>query len=178
MRWIAPTEKDAETTALEKHLWDAADHLRANSGLTSQQYAMPILGLIFLRFAEARFTDLRAKLEAKGASSRQGSQVDNPSAYHAQGVVFLDPKARFDHLLTLPQGEDARAAVNSAMHLVSSTTRNLQRCCPRFATYSIGEFSCGIGRHPMPQRRLRTRRQWRRDVGEKFPGILCIAIAG
>ena len=131
MRWIAPSEKDAATTALEKRLWDAADHLRANSGLTSQQYAMPILGLIFLRFAEARFTDLRAKLEAKGASSRQGSQVDNPSAYHAQGVVFLDPKARYDHLLTLPQGEDAGAAVNAAMRLVEQHNAQLAGVLPK-----------------------------------------------
>lgn len=131
MRWIAPSEKDAATTALEKRLWDAADHLRANSGLTSQQYAMPILGLIFLRFAEARFTDLRAKLEAKGASSRQGSQVDNPSAYHAQGVVFLDPKARYDYLLTLPQGEDAGAAVNAAMRLVEQHNAQLAGVLPK-----------------------------------------------
>ena len=131
MRWIAPSEKDAATTALEKRLWDAADHLRANSGLTSQQYAMPILGLIFLRFAEARFTDLRAKLEVKGASSRQGSQVDNPSAYHAQGVVFLDPKARYDHLLTLPQGEDAGAAVNAAMRLVEQHNPQLAGGLPK-----------------------------------------------
>ncbi len=131
MRWIAPTEKDSATSALEKRLWDAADHLRANSGLTGQQYAMPILGLIFLRFAEARFTDLRAKLKAKGASSRQGSQVDNPSAYHAQGVVFLDPKARYDYLLTLPQGKDAGAAVNSAMRLVEQHNEQLAGVLPK-----------------------------------------------
>ena len=131
MRWIAPSEKDEATTTLEKRLWDAANHLRANSGLTSQQYAMPILGLIFLRFAEARFTDLRAKIEAKGASSRQGSQVDNPSAYHAQGVVFLDPKARYDYLLTLPQGEDAGAAVNAAMRLVEQHNEQLAGVLPK-----------------------------------------------
>ena len=131
MRWIAPPEKDTATTALEKRLWETTDPVRANSGLTSQQYAMPILGLIFLRFAEARFTDLRAKLEAKGASSRQGSQVDNPSAYHAQGVVFLDPKARYDHLLTLPQGEDAGAAVNAAMRLVEQHNAQLAGVLPK-----------------------------------------------
>ncbi len=131
MRWIAPTEKDTSSTALEKRLWDAADHLRANSGLTSQQYAMPILGLIFLRFAEARFTDLRANLEAKGASPRLGSRVDDPTAYHAEGVVFLDPKARFDYLLTLPQGADAGAAVNAAMRLVEHHNEQLAGVLPK-----------------------------------------------
>jgi type I restriction enzyme M protein len=131
MRWIAPTEKDTATTALEKRLWDAADHLRANSGLTSQQYALPILGLIFLRFAEARFADLRAKLEAKGASSRMGNRADDPSAYHAEGVIYLDPKARYEHLLTLPQGADAGAAVNAAMRLVEQHNAQLAGVLPK-----------------------------------------------
>jgi len=131
MHWIAPSEKDIDTTTLEKRLWETADHLRANSGLTSQQYAMPILGLIFLRFAEARFTDLRAKLEAKGASSRQGSRVEDPTAYQAQGVVYLDPKARYEYLLTLPQGADAGAAVNAAMRLVEKHNEQLAGVLPK-----------------------------------------------
>jgi hypothetical protein len=51
MRWIAPSEKDNATATLEKRLWDAADQFRANSGLKSQEYSAPVLGLIFLRFA-------------------------------------------------------------------------------------------------------------------------------
>jgi hypothetical protein len=51
MQWIASAAKDAATVTLEKRLWDAADQLRANSGLTSAQYGQPVLGLIFLRFA-------------------------------------------------------------------------------------------------------------------------------
>ena len=53
MRWVAPSERDAGTDTLEKRLWDAADELRANSGLNASQYSQPVLGLIFLRFAEA-----------------------------------------------------------------------------------------------------------------------------
>ena len=55
MLWIAPSEKDADNAVLEKRLWDAADQFRANSGLKAQEYSGPILGLIFLRFAEVRF---------------------------------------------------------------------------------------------------------------------------
>ena len=51
MIWIAPSEKDAGNAALEKRLWDAADQFRANSGLKSQEYSAPVLGLFFLRFA-------------------------------------------------------------------------------------------------------------------------------
>ena len=46
MHWIAPTEKDAASTSLEKRLWDAADQFRANSGLKAQEYSGPIQGLI------------------------------------------------------------------------------------------------------------------------------------
>ncbi len=62
MHWIALAEKDAATSLLEKRLWDAADQFRANSGLKAQEYSGPILGLIFLRFAEVRFAAQRAKL--------------------------------------------------------------------------------------------------------------------
>ena len=63
MLWIAPPEKDTGTETLESRLWAAADQLRANSGLTSAQYSQPVLGLIFLRFAEVRYLAQRALLE-------------------------------------------------------------------------------------------------------------------
>ena len=85
MIWIAPSEKDADNAALEKRLWDAADQFRANSGLKAQEYSAPVLGLIFLRFAEVRFSAQRARLEKAGASSRRCSRVDDPTAYNAEG---------------------------------------------------------------------------------------------
>ena len=81
MHWIATSKKDTDNAALEKNLWDAADQFRANSGLKPQEYSGPILGLIFLRFAEMRFAGQRTKLEKAGASSRRGSRVDEPAAY-------------------------------------------------------------------------------------------------
>ena len=73
MRWIAPTEKDLASTTLEKRLWDAADQFRANSGLKPQEYSGPILGLIFLRFAEVRYAAQRAKLEQAWAKKSRGA---------------------------------------------------------------------------------------------------------
>ena len=61
---ITPTEKDAAAATLEKRLWDSADQFRANSGLKSQEYSAPVLGLIFQRFAEVRFAAQRAQLES------------------------------------------------------------------------------------------------------------------
>jgi len=141
MHWVAPSEKDAASDALEKQLWDAADNFRANSGLTAQQYSGPILGLIFLRFAEARFAVRRTALDksaAKGGnghSPRRGSQVDDPTAYHAEGVLFLTPNARYDRLLSLPEGADVGKAVNDAMADVEKHNPQLAGVLPR--TYQL-----------------------------------------
>jgi len=135
MKWIAPSEKDAATVTLEKRLWGAADQLRANSGLTSAQYATPILGLIFLRFAEASFAAVRAELQSAPSSSRRGNRVEEPTAYHAGGVLYLEPEARFEYLLTLPQGADAGAKVNEAMRLIEKANPKLAGVLPK--TYNL-----------------------------------------
>jgi type I restriction enzyme M protein len=135
MHWIAPTEKDGNTAALEKRLWDAADQLRANSGLKAQEYSGPILGLIFLRFAEVRFAAQRAKLEAAGASSRRRSRVDDPAAYHAAGVLYLAVDARFDYLLTLPEAANVGAKVNDAMREIEKHNPQLAGVLPK--TYNL-----------------------------------------
>jgi type I restriction enzyme M protein len=89
----------ADLAELEDRLWDAADELRANSGLRASEYSAPMLGLIFLRFADAQFEAARAAIEAKGSARRK----IGPSDYHAQGLVYLAPAARFGALLELPE---------------------------------------------------------------------------
>lgn len=131
MHWIAPTEKNAASASLEKRLWDAADQFRANSGLKAQEYSGPILGLIFLRFAEVRFAAQRKKLEKAGASSRRGSRVDEPAAYHADNVLYLAPEARFDFLLTLPEAADIGGKVNAAMREAEKHNPQLAGVLPK-----------------------------------------------
>src|SRR3954449_3494658 len=99
---------------LETRLWDAADELRANSGLKASEYGTPVLGLIFLRFADAKFTTARDAIEAKASARR----AIGPSDYHAQRVIYLTEQARFQHLLDLPEGTDLGKAVNTAMRVV------------------------------------------------------------
>ncbi|MFH1023565.1 MAG: class I SAM-dependent DNA methyltransferase [Planctomycetota bacterium] len=135
MEWIAPSEKDIATDTLEKRLWAAADQMRANSGLTSAQYSQPVLGLIFLRFAEVRFTARRAALEKSSAGSRRGSRLDDPAAYHAEGVLYLDTKARFDYLLSLQEGADVGKAVNDAMRAIERDNPQLAGVLPK--TFNI-----------------------------------------
>lgn len=56
---------------LEKRLWEAADQLRANSALTAQEYANPVLGLIFLKYADFRFAAVHAELQQASRSGRR-----------------------------------------------------------------------------------------------------------
>ena len=140
MNWVAPQEKDEASDALEKRLWEAADQMRANSGLTSQQYSSPVLGLIFLRFAEVRFAAQRAKLEKAGASSRRGSRLEEPAAYHAEGILYLPANARFDFLLHLPEAENVGAKVNAAMRDIEKHNPQLAGVLPK--SYNV--FAGGL----------------------------------
>ena len=135
MQWIAPSEKDTANNTLEKRLWDAADQFRANSGLTAAQYSQPVLGLIFLRFAEVRFAAQRAKLDKTSTSSRRGSRLDDPAAYHADGVLYLESNARFDHLLALPEAADVGKAINEAMRDIEKHNSQLAGVLPK--TYNL-----------------------------------------
>src|SRR5665213_2202761 len=135
MHWIVPTEKDVNTATLETRLWEAADQFRANSGLKSQEYSVPVLGLIFLRFAEVRFAAQRRKLEQDSASSRRGSRVDEPAAYHAKGIIYLPAEARFDYLLNRPEAEDIGGKVNAAMRDIEKQNPQLAGVLPK--TYNI-----------------------------------------
>ena len=136
MHWIAPSERDTATDTLEKRLWNAADQFRANSGLTAAQYSAPVLGLIFLLFAETRFALRREQLELAGASSRRAtSRTDDPAAYHAESVIFLPQAARFEHLLNLPEGANVGQAINDAMAEIEKHNPQLAGVLPR--TYQI-----------------------------------------
>jgi type I restriction enzyme M protein len=140
MHWIAPTERDTASDTLEKRLWNAADQFRANSGLTAAQYSAPVLGLIFLLFAETRFAKLRATLlpsplagEGQGerGSRRANNRADEPAAYHAEGVIFLPQAARFAHLLNLPEGANVGQAINDAMAEIEKHNPQLAGVLPR-----------------------------------------------
>lgn len=139
MQWIAPPEKNVANETLEKKLWDAADQLRANSGLTAAQYSQPVLGLIFLKFAEGRFLKRRQSLEKSASSSRRGSRVDDPSAYHTEGALYLAPEARFNDLLGFPEGgrggKSLGKAVNDAMRVIERDNPQLAGVLPK--TYEI-----------------------------------------
>jgi len=119
----------ANHTDIEKKLWDSADQLRANSNLKSSEYSVPVLGLIFLRFADRRFSEIEREL---AASSTPGSRRSIGKAdYQARGVMYLPDQARFSYLLRLPEGENIGRAVNEAMHAIERENDDLRDVLPK-----------------------------------------------
>jgi len=113
---------------LEKKLWSAADNLRANSKLNSYEYSTPVLGLIFLRFADHKFTVIESQLKDKDPNSRKST---GKTDYQAKGVLFLPENSRFKYLLNLPEGTDIGRAINEAMEGVEKENEELKDVLPR-----------------------------------------------
>lgn len=111
---------------LNNRLWSAADQLRANSRLKSSEYAVPVLGLIFLRYADQRFEQAHGELKDKGTGRRAIGKAD----YHARGVLYLPEHARYSYLLDLPEGNDLGKATNEAMKLVEQENAELAGVLP------------------------------------------------
>jgi type I restriction enzyme M protein len=132
-----------DLSELENRLWDAADELRANSKLKASEYGTPVLGLIFLRFADARFTAARERIEAKASARRK----IGPSDYQAERVIYLPDDARFGHLLGLPEGADLGKAINEAMRLVEEHNPDLSGVLPRTYTSIENSTLASLLRH-------------------------------
>jgi type I restriction enzyme M protein len=112
---------------IEKRLWDVADELRANSKLKSSEYSIPVLGLIFLRYADQKFAVAQKELEGKGTGRRQVGKSD----YQAKGVLFLPEAARFQNLLLKPEGANIGQAINDAMRAIEGVNPDLKDVLPK-----------------------------------------------
>lgn len=118
---------------IEKKLWNAADQLRANSKLKASEYSVPVLGLIFLRFADQRFSAAEKELaeKARAAGSRRAI---GKADYQAKGVMYLPEQARYSYLLKLPEGENIGKAVNEAMKAIEAENEDLKDVLPKTYT--------------------------------------------
>ena len=112
---------------LENRLWAAADQLWANTGLKPSEFSNPVLGLIFLRYAEKRFHEAEAKLIAEGYKVDEIEKFD----YQAEGALYLPDNARFTYLLDLAEGKDIGKAINEAMASVEAENEELKGVLPR-----------------------------------------------
>lgn len=108
-------------------LWETADELRANSHLKASEYSVPVLGLIFLKFADSRFTELETEL----AEKKSGRRVIGKADYQAKGVLYLPTAARFANLLDLKEGDNLGKAINDAMAAIETENAALAGILPR-----------------------------------------------
>ncbi len=105
---------------LEAELWESADLLRAGSKLTSNQYCMPVLGLIFLRYAYSRFKKVEAEI-LKDRPSRGGRVMPvEASDFSAKSALFLPKEAQYEYLVNLPENIAAAGLINKDGHPMNS----------------------------------------------------------
>ncbi|ANQ20201.1 hypothetical protein BA893_00345 [Vibrio natriegens] len=128
---------------LEKQLWSAADSLRANTGLTAQEYSRPILGLIFLRYAEFRFTQAKVNIESQGSSRRRGSS-DIKSKIQAEGAMYVPDDAMYSNLLALPEGSNIGVNVNNAMKALEAENEAIKDALPKTYTRFDNDILKGL----------------------------------
>ena len=123
---------------LEAELWRAADQLRANSKLTASEYAMPVLGLIFLRHAYNRFQKVKVEVELTLPTHPQrGRRALTKKDFEEQNSMFLPDQAHFDYLVALPESADIGAAIDNAMKLIEDEYDNLKGVLPKnFSIFS------------------------------------------
>jgi type I restriction enzyme M protein len=109
---------------LETTLWDAADNLRENSGLSPHDYASPVLGLIFLKFADIRFTRATEEIKKEG-------RTPNKDRYHAKRVIYLPKDTNYEFLLHQSENANIGKLLNGAMDKVEENNEDLRGILPR-----------------------------------------------
>ena len=139
---------------LEAELWESADLLRAGSKLTSNQYCMPVLGLIFLRYAYSRFKLVEAEI-LKDRPVRNGRVLPvEESDFASRSALFLPREAQYAYLVELPENIPAAGltnrngqvmnslgeAVNNAMELVEGQSEQLSGVLPKDYTMFSDEL--------------------------------------
>ena len=117
--------------AIEKRLWKAADTLRANSPYASNEYFLPVMGLVFLRHAYSRYLAVKDTIEANlptwGGKPRPITKQD----FSQKNAIFLQPKALFDYLVALPDSEDRAKAIIEAMESIEASYNSLRGVLPK-----------------------------------------------
>lgn len=130
---------NANIKDLENKLWEAADHMRANSPLRLNEFAEPVLGLIFLKFAGIKYSKTEKELveeKEKKTKNSSGTLIlrERPISstdYHARGALYVPKKSRFSYLIELPEGADMGKAVNDAVEDIEAENKELAGILPK-----------------------------------------------
>jgi type I restriction enzyme M protein len=116
---------------LEATLWQTADMLRANSDLKSSEYSVPVLGIIFLRFADNKYSHVEQAINSEFAAlkgTRRERSIEEISLEMCG--FYLPPESRYSYLLNLPEKEDLAAALKKAMQAIERYKPELQDTLP------------------------------------------------
>jgi type I restriction enzyme M protein len=116
---------------LETDLWAAADNLRANSKLTSSEYCMPVLGVIFLRHATNRYDAAASQIAAEQAAGKMPKRSLVKGDFLKRRALMLPKEARYDELLKLPKGASLGTAIVKAMDAIERDFEPLQGQLPK-----------------------------------------------
>lgn len=118
---------------LENELWEAADQLRANSKLTAAEYAMPVLGLIFLRHADNRYKAFLPEIEADTPAKVPAKQREEliKLGFKGKAAIYLPEEARFDRIVSLPEGAKIGEIIDAAMDRIEADYEVLAGALPR-----------------------------------------------
>ena len=117
--------------AIEKRLWSAADTLRANSNYASNEYFMPVMGLVFLRHAYSRYLAVKDEIIAS-LPTRSGKTPElTKKDFSKKSSIFLQPKAQFDYLVSLKNSDDRAKAVIEAMESIEEDYETLRGVLPK-----------------------------------------------
>ena len=129
--------------AIERRLWSAADTLRANSNYASNEYFLPVMGLVFLRHAYSRYLAVKdaivIDLPTRGGKTRALTKED----FSQRGAIFLRPEAQFDHLVALPDGADRAKAIIAAMASIEEDYDSLRGVLPKSEYQELGNDVLG-----------------------------------
>ena len=129
--------------AIERRLWSAADTLRANSEYASNEYFLPVMGLVFLRHAYSRYLTARKEIEptlpSRGGKRRALTKED----FSQRSAIFLNREAQFDYLVALPDGADRAKAIMEAMDSIESNYKSLRGVLPKNEYQKLGNATLG-----------------------------------
>jgi len=118
---------------IEESLWKTADQMWANTGLSPSGYAAPVLGLIFLRYAEKRFVETELRLQSE--IPKNNHHPIDKAFFQQYGVTYLSENARYEKLLTLPEDQNLGKALDEAMSAIEADNHELQGVLSRSRSY-------------------------------------------
>lgn len=123
---------NSHSKKLHERLWAAAEQLRANGSLKLNEISEPILGLIFLKFADVRFQIAKKHIEKniKKQNTRRTRPI-TPDDYKSKGILYIPKTATYSYLASLSENENIGKAINDAMKAIETENRDLAGVLPQ-----------------------------------------------